>query len=64
MEQVIHRCKKCGIDLFEQLPNSKKIFRSFATKVRDGHEEYLCINCYKEGVENGVKQTGSNENEE
>ena len=57
MEQAIHRCEKCGIELYEQLQNSKKIFRSFATKVRDGHEINLCINCYKEGAENGIKQT-------
>ena len=57
MMEQIHRCNKCGIDLFESLPNSKKIFRSFATKVRDGHEVYYCLNCYKE-VNNGIKQAG------
>ena len=64
MEQI-HRCEKCGIDLFEQLQSSKKVFavRSFATKVRDGHEVYYCLNCYKE-VNNGIRQTEGTGSEE
>ena len=41
-------CKKCGIPLFEYTEQSRKIFRSFATKFdKDNNEYHLCINCYK-----------------
>ena len=41
-------CKKCGIPLFEYTGQSRKIFRSFATKFdKDNNEYHLCINCYK-----------------
>ena len=41
-------CKNCGIELFEQDGQARKIFRSFATRKDDeGNPYYLCINCHE-----------------
>ena len=41
-------CKNCGIKLFEQEGQARKIFRSFATRKDDeGNTYYLCIDCHE-----------------
>jgi hypothetical protein len=38
-------CAKCGTYLFDEVGGSRKIFRSFYTKEKEGSKYYLCINC-------------------
>ena len=46
MDQRIECCANCGRELFEQFGNSRKIFRSFATKFIDSVEVHYCYDCY------------------
>lgn len=50
MSQITECCAKCGIKLFDQPYEgmSRKIFRSFATKIVNGGELYYCLHCYEE----------------
>ena len=47
MEQITECCAQCGIKLFDQPYEgmSRKIFRSFYTKEKNGSKYYLCIKC-------------------
>lgn len=47
MSQITECCAQCGVKLFNQPYEgmSRKIFRSFYTKEKDGSKYYLCINC-------------------